>query len=429
MGNPTIIAAAQMCAEDENIEHNLREHDRLIKLAALNGVRLLIFPEMSITGYVREAADRLAFSRNDSRLFGLKNLASDFNMIIVAGAPVRLGSALHIGAFIISLYTNQFLFKDENEFFMPNCGNNPPIQFDDEIISLAICFDMENKPHILKAAETGSTVYAPGIFFTEGSMHEAHGMLSSYAQTYSLCVMMSNFAGRLYHEQAGGQSAFWNDKGELLACLSKNQTGLVLGIKDNGIWKGRVVVDYKDIYNYCPEYRNTQITLRKTTREDAGALIKCYSDEKAVPLFNSDNCNGDDFHYTSLEQLYRTMDLWETSYNTRRFVRWTVIANESHEGIGTIEMFGRGPAPGIGRFGILRIDLRSDNESRPVIADILEIAEAYFCDAFNVNTILTKAIPRATSRIQTLLDMGYKPYQGALLKHGDYFFKTIRDTL
>jgi hypothetical protein len=123
------------------------------------------------------------------------------------------------------------------------------------------------------------------------------------------------------------------------------------------------------------------------------------------------------------------MDLWETSYNTRRFVRWTVIANESHEGIGTIEMFGRGPAPGIGRFGILRIDLRSDNESRPVIADILEIAEAYFCDAFNVNTILTKAIPRATSRIQTLLDMGYKPYQGALLKHGDYFFKTIRDTL
>ncbi len=429
MEKPTIIAAAQLCAEDEDIEHNLKAHYRLIQLAALNGVQLLIFPEMSITGYVRESADRLAFSRNDTRLFQLKSIASEYNMIIIAGAPVRLGSAVHIGAFIlypdqtVSLYTKQFLFSGENDFFMPNCGNNPLIQLEQEMISLAICFDMENKPHVEKAAEAGSSVYAPGIFFTEGSMHEAHTLLSSYAKAYSLNILMSNFCGRLYHSLAGGQSAFWNSDGELLACLEKDKTGLVLGIKEHETWKGKIVVDYKDIYNYCPEYKEHRITLRKTVPEDASALLKCYSDEKAVPLFNSDNCNGDDFHYTTLEQLYRTMDLWESSYNTRHFVRLTVIDNDSHEAVGTIEMFGRGPDPSLGRCGVLRIDLRSDYETRPVITDILEIAAKHFYDAFDVNAILTKAVPAAVERIETLTDAGYRPLEGHLVKFGDYYVR------
>ena len=100
----TVIAAAQMCAWDENIEQNLREHERLIRLAAAHDVQLLVFPELSITGYVLEAAARLAFLPGDPRLGSLKRLAALHGMILVAGAPVRLGEALHIGAFI--LYPN-----------------------------------------------------------------------------------------------------------------------------------------------------------------------------------------------------------------------------------------------------------------------------------------------------------------------------------
>jgi hypothetical protein len=248
---------------------------------------------------------------------------------------------------------------------MPNCGNNPHIQLDHEIISLAVCFDMENKAHIMKAAEAGSTVYAPGIFFTDGSMPEAHGILSAYAKEYSLNVLMSNFSGRLYHEQAGGQSAFWNKDGGLLACLEKNQTGLVLAVKENDTWKGKTVIDYKDVYTYCPEYSKGLVTLRKTTPEDIGELLKCYSDEKAVPLFNSDNCNGDSFHYTTPEQLLRTMDLWEYSYNTRRFVRWTVSANDTGDKIGTVEMFHSGTDAELGGTVFLRIDYAAITKNAP----------------------------------------------------------------
>lgn len=72
---------------------------------------------------------------------------------------------------------------------------------------------------------------------------------------------------------------------------------------------------------------------------------------------------------------------------------------------------------------ILRIDLRSDYETRPVITGVLEIAGTYFFDAFDVDVILTKAIPAAAVRIETPLDEGYRPYEGNLLKHGDYYIR------
>ena len=36
-----------------------------------------------------------------------------------------------------------------------------------------------------------------------------------------------------------------------------------------------------------------------TNKEDKADLLKVYSDEKSVPFFNSDNCGGDDFYYTT----------------------------------------------------------------------------------------------------------------------------------
>jgi RimJ/RimL family protein N-acetyltransferase len=117
------------------------------------------------------------------------------------------------------------------------------------------------------------------------------------------------------------------------------------------------------------------------------------------------------------------MDLWESSYNTRRFVRWTIIDNDSRESVGTIEMFGRGPDQVLGRYGILRIDLRSDFETQHVISDILELAAKHFYDAFDVDAILTKAVPAAGVRIETLSDAGYRPLEGNLIKYGDYYIR------
>jgi apolipoprotein N-acyltransferase len=62
-----ILASAQTKPKRGNIESNLNDHYNLIDLASQNQADLIVFPEMSITGYERENALDLAFANlNDT---------------------------------------------------------------------------------------------------------------------------------------------------------------------------------------------------------------------------------------------------------------------------------------------------------------------------------------------------------------------------
>jgi len=62
------IAAAQIKPIDKNIDANIQNHLRMIELAAQQNVKLILFPEMSLTGYERDKAEALSFTENDERL-------------------------------------------------------------------------------------------------------------------------------------------------------------------------------------------------------------------------------------------------------------------------------------------------------------------------------------------------------------------------
>ena len=173
----------------------------------------------------------------------------------------------------------------------------------------------------------------------------------------------------------------------------------------------------KDVYEKCPTYQKGAIVLRHTTSKDAEELLKCYSDEKSVPLFNADNCFSD-FHYTTLDQVKDLIARWNDTYRHKGFVRWTIIQNDSNLKVGTVEMFNKGVLPDAGSYGILRIDLRSEFENSLIIRRILQISNRHFYQDFNVITILTKAIPEAKERILTLSEMGYVPFQ---FEKGHYY--------
>lgn len=177
----------------------------------------------------------------------------------------------------------------------------------------------------------------------------------------------------------------------------------------------------KDIYEECPVYKNELITLRQTVMDDAQDLLRCYSDEKSVPFFNSDNCHGDNFHYTTVERMQQAIDFWNYSYKSKYFVRWTVILNATNEKIGTIEMFHRIADDEFNHYGVLRIDLQSKYETKPIINDILEIVHENFYKAFDIKAILTKAIPDSTERVTSLLQNGYQPINKKLMIYDDYF--------
>ena len=109
------LAAAQTIPQRGDVEANLAGHIPLIHAAAEGQARVLVFPELSLTGYELDLAAALAFSESDPRLTPLIDLAAAHNMTLVVGAPVRIASSLHIGAFILSpdrsvdLYTKHYL--------------------------------------------------------------------------------------------------------------------------------------------------------------------------------------------------------------------------------------------------------------------------------------------------------------------------------
>lgn len=174
-----------------------------------------------------------------------------------------------------------------------------------------------------------------------------------------------------------------------------------------------------EVYEVCPIYEKNMITLRQTRMDDAEELLRCYSDEKAVPFFNSDNCHGDDFYYSTLERMKQAIEFWDFSYKNKYFVRWTVLFNNNI--IGTVEMFHRVADDEFNHYGILRIDLQSKYETKLILDNILEIANENYYKAFKVNAILTKAIPEAKERIDSLLHNGYHPLNIKLMTYDDYY--------
>ncbi|SHM15810.1 carbon-nitrogen hydrolase family protein [Flavobacterium saccharophilum] len=242
-----ILAAAQTKPTRGNIEANLEDHYRLIELAVQYGAQLIAFPEMSITGYERENAQKLAFKKDDSRLDHLKHLASKNNIIIVAGAPIQIEDQMFIGEFVIapdnsvSIYTKQFLHEGEDEFFQPSFDYNPMITIEDQKISFAICADIDNPQHPENACKRATDIYIASIFFTPNGIPNAYRDLQSYAEKHKMNVLMSNFSGESWGYPSAGQSAFWNNKGELVGQMNDSDSGLLLVENKNGNWTSKVI--------------------------------------------------------------------------------------------------------------------------------------------------------------------------------------------
>ena len=94
------IAVAQTCPVKGDVDANLEAHLRLTQLAASEGAQVVVFPELSLTGYEIGLADRLAFREDDSRLARLVEAACSHSITMIVGAPVRLEARLYIAAFV-----------------------------------------------------------------------------------------------------------------------------------------------------------------------------------------------------------------------------------------------------------------------------------------------------------------------------------------
>lgn len=184
------------------------------------------------------------------------------------------------------------------------------------------------------------------------------------------------------------------------------------------------------VYDFCPVLTGEHFRLVYTELSHCDDLLKVYSDENSVPLFNSDNCGGDDFHYKTYDRMKEAIEYWQWEYSRKGFVRMSVIDINTDEAVGTVEMFKRTSDDYFTDTVLLRLDLRSDYENREIIADILSIVINNCFDLFSCKSVTTKAVSSAFERINALNYMGFIKSDKFLIghngtKYSDYFIKLL----
>lgn len=253
------IAAAQTIPVRGNVDANLEQHVRLVRVAAEEQAEVLVFPELSLTGYEIELANELAFSERDARLAPLIDAASSCAMIVIAGAPVRIGSDLHIGAFILSpdrgvaLYTKQRLgaFSDSAtrdgvvppaEATVFRAGDrNPLVRFGGNTAAIAVCADIGRPEHPREAADRGAKTYLASMFVIPSEFEGDAAKLRAYAAEHAMAVALANFGGASGGLAAAGGSAIWSEKGELLTRLGPSGAGVAVAFESADGWSARAI--------------------------------------------------------------------------------------------------------------------------------------------------------------------------------------------
>lgn len=243
------IAVAQTCPVAGDVQANLDEHICLARLAVTEGAEIVVFPELSLTGYELGLADSLAFSECDSRLSPLVDLAAVEGTILVVGAPVRVGSLLYIGAFILypkgttELYTKHHLGAFPLSASCDSCdGNVPPaeatvfqagdrnplIRFGDNIAAVAVCADIGRPAHPQQAAARNANIYLASMFVIPSELEGEISKLSRYAVQHHMMTALANFGSPSGGLRSAGRSAILSDAGELLVQLEANGSGMAV---------------------------------------------------------------------------------------------------------------------------------------------------------------------------------------------------------
>lgn len=257
MKAPLALAAAQTVPRPGDVGANLEVHVRLARMAAAVGARVVVFPELSLTGYELELAEHLAFAEDDERLRPLTELASALRITLVVGAPLRLGESLHIGAFIVSprgtvVYTKRHLGAfgpevnpggpvppAEATVFRP--GNQDPlVALGGHHAAVAVCADTGQATHPAAAAKRGADVYLASMFFTPPEFAGECKKLRGYAQSHGMHVAMANYGGPTGGLPAAGGSAIWTAGGKPVGQLPGTGPGIVAAIETDGGWQAVV---------------------------------------------------------------------------------------------------------------------------------------------------------------------------------------------
>jgi predicted amidohydrolase len=224
------LCVAQTRPVKGDIPANIKRHIALIELA--RGADVILFPELSLTGYEPTLAKELAIEPDDSRLDEFQAISDSSAVTLGVGAPTRSASGTRITMLLFQprkprlTYSKRYLHADEEPFFVAG-QQIMTLNVNRAIIAPAICYELSVREHSENAARSGASVYMASVAKTAKGLDAAIPALTGIAREYSMTVSMANSVGECDGCECAGKTSVWNNKALLVGQLNDRDEGVL----------------------------------------------------------------------------------------------------------------------------------------------------------------------------------------------------------
>jgi predicted amidohydrolase len=231
------VAAAQLQAVPGDVAANVAAHVRLIGEAAAAGARIVVFPELSLTGYELDRLrddDALWLTTGDDRLAPLRDACRAQRIHAVVGAPLRddgrrilAALAIDDGGEVAVVYAKIHLDEQESELFSPG-DEHVVYEVDGRRLGLAVCADASMPGHAARLAALGAEAYLVGALFPAGRMERLLDQMTSRSRENGMYVALGSAVGRGGHYTGIGGSGVWGPDGRAVVQLRDEPSGIAV---------------------------------------------------------------------------------------------------------------------------------------------------------------------------------------------------------
>jgi predicted amidohydrolase len=230
---PLRVAAVQPACVAYDVAYNAQLHAELVRAA---GARVVVFPELSITGYELDAD---SVDPRDPRLQPICAACADGGSTALLGAPVASDLGEHIGVLRVEAsgasvaYRKMYLSEQEAKRFTP--GPEPAvIEVEGWRLGLAVCKDTGIVEHAARTAALDIDIYVAGVLDSadEASIQQQRAQRITCA--HGVWVVVASFAGSTGggYRHAAARSRIWAPDGSLLACAGDETGGIAIAMLD-----------------------------------------------------------------------------------------------------------------------------------------------------------------------------------------------------
>ncbi|MGW4647930.1 carbon-nitrogen hydrolase family protein [Kitasatospora sp. NPDC004289] len=227
---PLTLSAGQAPCVPLDVPANVATAAGLVRRAASEGSRLLVLPELFLTGYelpgITAAPDALTVRQDDPRLDPLAAACAETGTGVVVGGPTRHQETGQLRISVLVLGRDgRFVTQYDKQHSTPNeraAGFSPgthgcTLDLDGWRLGLGICWDMGFPEHARAAALDGAHAYLVGAMLGRGSgAHQRTAVMPARALDNTSYVLLANHCAASGPYHGCGGSAVWNPDGTLL---------------------------------------------------------------------------------------------------------------------------------------------------------------------------------------------------------------------